>query len=79
MQSDIAGLPGGATDIRVKQQQVNALGERVGINRTDLQYTVNGQRHYVEYEGLGNPRGADHRARILANDPSGNFRLSLVR
>mgnify|MGYP000864618658 CR=1 FL=1 len=78
LQADIAALPRGATDIRVNQQQVNALGQRVGINRPDLQYTVNGQRYYVEYEGVANPRGAAHEARILANDPSASFTLRIV-
>ncbi|TIC79606.1 hypothetical protein E8D34_20200 [Nocardioides sp. GY 10113] len=78
LQADIAALPRGATGIRVNQQQVNALGQRVGINRPDLQYTLNGQRYYVEYEGLANPRGALHEARILANDPGANFVLRIV-
>jgi hypothetical protein len=78
LQADIAALPRGATGIRVNQQQVNAFGERVGINRPDLQYTLSGQRHYVEYEGLANARGALHEARILANDPGANFILRIV-
>jgi len=78
LQAEIAALPRGATGIRVNQQQVNALGQRVGINRPDLQYTLNGQRYYVEYEGLANPRGALHEARILANDPGANFILRIV-
>lgn len=78
LQEDIAGLPRNATDIRVNQQQVNAQGQRVGINRPDLQYTVNGQRYHVEYEGLSNPRGAMHQARILANDPGAIFTLRLI-
>jgi len=68
LQAEIRSLPRGATDIRVNQQQVNAAGQRVGTNRPDLQYTLNGKRHYVEYEGPGNPRGAAHEARIRAND-----------
>jgi hypothetical protein len=71
-------LPAGTRNIRVNQQQVNALGQRVGINRPDLQYTLNGKRHYLEYEGPGNPRGSAHQARILANDPSADFALRLV-
>lgn len=60
-----------ATDIRVNQQQINASGQRVGINRPDLQYTFpNGQRVYIEYEGLANTRGPAHTARITANDPA---------
>lgn len=69
LQAEIRGLPRGATDIRVNQQQVNAAGQRVGINRPDLQYTLNGRRYYVEFEGPANPRGALHEARIRANDP----------
>jgi hypothetical protein len=79
LQADIDALPRGAEDIRVNQQQVNALGQRVGINRPDLQYTLNGQRHYVEYEGPDNPRGAAHEARIKANDPGAEFELRFVR
>ncbi|MDZ8171635.1 hypothetical protein [Microbacterium xanthum] len=78
LQADIAALPRGVTDIRVNQQQVNALGQRVGINRPARQYTLNGQRYYVEYEGLANPRGALHEARIFANDPNANFSLRIV-
>lgn len=78
LQDDIAALPRGATDVRVNQQQVNALGQRVGVNRPDLQYTTNGQRFYVEYEGVANPRGAAHQLRLLANDPTGNFMLRIV-
>jgi hypothetical protein len=78
LQNDIAQLPRGATDIRVNQQQVNALGQRVGINRPDLQYTLNGRRYYVEYEGPANPRGAAHQVRILANDPNAGFTLRLI-
>jgi hypothetical protein len=78
LQNDIANLPRGATDIRVNQQQVHAAGQRVGINRPDLQYTVNNRRYYVEYEGPANPRGAAHQARILANDPLASFILRLI-
>lgn len=78
LQADIAALPRGATGVRVNQQQVNAAGQRVGINRPDLQYTLNGKRYYVEYEGPANPRGAAHQARILANDPGAQFLLRIV-
>jgi RHS repeat-associated protein len=59
----------GATDIRVDQQQVNASGRRVGINRPDLQYTVNGKRYYTEYDRTGKGRSFAHEERIRANDP----------
>lgn len=48
------------------------------VNRPDLQYSLNGQRYYVEYEGRANPRGALHEARILANDPGARFILRIV-
>jgi RHS repeat-associated protein len=71
LQSDVsAAQRAGATDIRVNQQQVNATGQRVGTNRPDLQYTLNGRRYYIEYEGPGAPRGPSHTTRITANDPA---------
>jgi hypothetical protein len=71
-QRDAARLrAAGAEDVRINQQQVNAAGERVGINRPDLHYTNKGQRVYIEYESPGSTRGPAHRERILANDSSG--------
>lgn len=71
-QRDAARLrAAGAEDVRINQQQVNAAGERVGINRPDLQYTNKGQRVSIEYESPGSTRGPAHRKRILANDSSG--------
>ncbi|MCD4823791.1 MAG: hypothetical protein K8S55_04240, partial [Phycisphaerae bacterium] len=73
-QRDAARLRGaGAEDIRINQQQVNAAGKRVGINRPDLQYTnpVTKQRVYIEYESPGSMRGVVHRLRIQLNDPRG--------
>jgi RHS repeat-associated protein len=73
LQADIqAAIRAHATDIRVNQHQVNAAGVRVGINRPDLQYTLNGVRHYIEYETTWPGRWPAHQARILANDPLGN-------
>ncbi|MCX6317005.1 MAG: DUF4157 domain-containing protein [Bacteroidetes bacterium] len=67
-----------ATDIRVNQQQVDASGKRVGTNRPDLQYTLNGQRYYIEYEHMSNPRGDEHTKRTLANDQNGIVQVKLV-
>ena len=75
---EIANLPPGAYDPRVNQQQVNLDGVRVGTNRPDLQYSLDGKRHYVEFEGFDNPRGAAHEHRLLANDPKGVFHIRLV-
>ena len=66
----------GYTDIRVNQQQVNAQGQRVGINRPDLQGTSpTGQREYIEYDTPSSTRGPGHKARIEANDPAGSVTL----
>jgi len=46
-------------------------GVRVGVNRPDLQYTLNGQRHYIEYESAYPGRGLEHASRTAANDPAG--------
>jgi len=59
-------------DIRVNQQQVNASGECVGINRPDLQYTQpGGTSVYIEYDTPFSGRGLPHANRTLANDPTG--------
>jgi hypothetical protein len=55
----------------MNQQQVNAQGQRVGVNRPDLQSTdANGVRHYTEYDRSAQS-AADHHARTTANDPDG--------
>ena len=75
-----AGRAPYAPAIRVNQQQVNALGQRVGVNRPDLQYTApSGNRVYIEYDNAtpsawpNSPRGPGHGQRILANDPNALF------
>ena len=70
-----AAFDAGARDIRINQQQVNADRVRVGINRPDLQYTLNGVRYYYEWDRPPSPRVAGHKARILANDPAGGVEL----
>jgi len=62
----------GASDIRINQQQVNAQGKRVGVNRPDLQYTTTGkQRVYIEYDRSTSNRAKAHMDRLQANDPCG--------
>lgn len=80
IQADIAAARAqGATDFRVNQQQVNAAGQRVGVNLPALQYTdANGRRVYVEYDTSSSTRGPGHRTRILANDPNGTVILRTV-
>lgn len=63
--------------IRVNQQQVNAAGQRVGVNLPDLQFSklneVTGllERFYIEWDTTSSGRGPNHSARPLANDPAG--------
>ena len=60
----------GVEELRVNQQQVNAQGQRVGINRPDLQYTgEDGVRVCEEVDTSSSTRGPGHADRILANDP----------
>jgi hypothetical protein len=71
VQSRIATLlDNKAIGMRLDQHQVNADGDRVGINRPDLQYTINRGRRYEEYDTSRSNRGPMHAARILANDPA---------
>ncbi|MDQ0649413.1 RHS repeat-associated protein [Microbacterium natoriense] len=79
VQSRIESLrASGATDLRVNQQQVNISGDRVGVNRPDLQYTLNGRRYYEEYDVPTSGRGPAHSDRLLANDPNGIVNLFIV-
>lgn len=69
----------GYTDIRVNQQQVNAAGTRVGVNRPDIQATSpSGQRVYFELDRSSSNRGAAHETRIKANDPPAKVILKTV-
>src|SRR5260370_4518186 len=79
LQAEIAQvIAQGARDIRVNQEQVNAQGVRVGINRPDLQYTLNGRRYYVDYDTSSSMRCPIHRNRILSNDPKSLIILRTV-
>ena len=71
VQDEVARLEElGATDIRIDQTQVDFAGNRVGANRPDLQYSLDGQRVAVELDIAPAPRAIPHAARILANDPT---------
>jgi hypothetical protein len=59
----------GATNIRVNQQQLTVRnGQRVGINRPDLQFDYNGLRYHVEYDSPTSGRGPAHQSRLTNND-----------
>jgi RHS repeat-associated protein len=69
----------GAADIRKNQIQVNSQGQVVGVNRPDLQYTLNGRRYYIEYERSADfGRGFAHAERIKANDPSAIIQVKII-
>ena len=69
----------GARNIRVNQQQLTVdNGQRVGVNRPDLQFDYNGRRYHVEYETPMSGRGPGHQARLTSNDPDAEIILLLV-
>jgi hypothetical protein len=69
----------GATNIRVNQQQLTlSNGQRVGINRPDLQFDYNGRRYSVEYDSPASGRGPGHQSRLTANDPDANVILIII-
>ena len=80
VQTDVgAARAAGHTDIRVNQQQTNAQGERVGVNRPDVQSTdANGVRRYSEYDRSAQ-NAADHHTRTLANDPNGVTHTIIIK
>jgi hypothetical protein len=69
----------GARNIRVNQQQVTVRnGQRVGVNRPDLQFDYNGRRYHVEYDTPTSGRGPGHQSRITSNDPDAEIILLIV-
>ncbi|HEX8706172.1 MAG TPA: hypothetical protein VF815_45480 [Myxococcaceae bacterium] len=69
----------GAENIRVNQQQLTLKnGQRVGINRPDLQFDYNHRRYYVEYDSPASGRGLGHQSRLSANDPDADVILIII-
>jgi hypothetical protein len=69
----------GATNIRVNQQQVTFRnGQRVGINRPDLQFDYLGRRYHVEYDSPASGRGPGHQSRLTANDTNADIILIII-
>ena len=71
-------LKQGAKDVRIDEFQVDIDGNYQGVNRPDVQYTLNNKRFYLEYEQLRNPRGRPHAERTITNDPKGTVLVKLV-
>jgi RHS repeat-associated protein len=67
-----------AEDIRVDQEMVNAQGVHVGRNRPDLQFSLNDERYYVEWDTPSSGRGMGHALRIQSNDPKATGILQLT-
>jgi hypothetical protein len=81
LQRDIEYLKNelGAKNIRVNQQQLRFRnGQRVGINRPDLQFDYNNRRYSVEYDSPTSGRGPGHQSRLTANDPDGEVILIII-
>ncbi len=69
----------GAKNIRVNQQQLTLEnGQRVGINRPDLQFDYKGRRYHVEYDTPTSGRGPGHQSRTTSNDPNAEIILMIV-
>ncbi len=80
LQRDIEYLKDlGAENIRVNQQQLTVKnGQRVGINRPDLQFDYNQRRYSVEYDSPASGRGLGHQSRLSANDPNADVILIII-
>jgi len=80
LQADIQYLRHmGATNIRVNQQQLTYNnGQRVGVNRPDLQFDYRGRHYHVEYDTPMSGRGPGHQSRIASNDPDAAVILLIV-
>jgi hypothetical protein len=80
IQADITYLEKlGARNIRVNQQQVKVRdGQRVGVNRPDLQFDYKGRRYHVEYDTPASGRGPGHQSRLTSNDPDAEIILLIV-
>ena len=74
----IRNLPGKAEDIRKNQVQVDINGNRVGNNRPDIQYNLNGQHYNIEVDrNLKNSQ--KHETVILKNDPKSKFNRIIIK
>jgi hypothetical protein len=80
LQADIQSLRQmGATNIRVNQQQITYNnGQRVGVNRPDLQFDYRGRHYHVEYDTPMSGRGPGHQSRISSNDQEAEVILLIV-
>jgi len=73
----IDDLPKEATNIRKNQAQVEINGKKVGTNRPDVQYDMNGQHMNVEFDTKPD-NGLQHQQTIQNNDPNTKVILKTV-
>ena len=73
----IDNLPNGSTNVRKNQTQVDINGKKVGNNRPDVQYDMNGQHLNVEFDTKSN-NGLKHQQTIRTNDPNSKVILKTV-
>ena len=64
-------------NIRKNQAQVDVNGNKVGSNRPDVQYDMNGQHMNVEFD-IKPENGLQHQQTIQNNDPNTKVILKTV-
>lgn len=67
----------GKQNIRKNQTQVDVNGNKVGSNRPDVQYDMNGQHMNVEFDTKPE-NGLQHQQTIQNNDPNTKVILKTV-
>jgi hypothetical protein len=73
----IEDMPQKAKNIRKNQTQVDINGNKVGSNRPDVQYDLNGQHYNVDFD-THPENGLKHQQTIQANDPNAKVILKTV-
>lgn len=74
----IKALPDGAYDIRKNQVQVDFNGNRVGNNRPDIQYNLNGKHYNIEID-RNFKNSQRHETVIMRNDPNSIFTRKIIK
>ena len=67
----------GAKNIRKNQAQTDANGNKVGDNRPDLQYDLNGTHYNIEFDNTDAGSQA-HQQVLPQNDPNANNEFNIL-
>ena len=67
----------GGKNIRKNQVQVDVNGNRVGNNRPDIQYDINGEHHNIEFD-TKEINSNKHNETIRNNDPNSQVHLHII-